>query len=203
MPPSARTGTAPSPAPPPEDLEPIDYSALVFTEQAVPAGGTKPRTSRERGPSSPPDSAGARPNRDHGERGTPASRKRTEEAAIRVFTRFAESEWGAVVTSVEDENKGWDLEVDVNGELTFIEVKGLSANNSQVILTKNELDKARKTRNYWVAVVDSVGGQAGAISLIPGGAIPDGGDVLVALQWELSGWPLLAEKSFDWNSDGP
>lgn len=80
-------------------------------------------------------------------------RKLVEEIAVDVVS----SEYvkrGFIVTSVETENKGWDIEARHEDISLFIEVKGLSGPNLQVELTANEFTKMNEHKeNYRLAVV--------------------------------------------------
>ena len=58
------------------------------------------------------------------------------------------------VESVEKENKGWDLEVLVNGDVMLrVEVKGLSGSDPNVLLTPNEYTAFKKKLNDYRLVI--------------------------------------------------
>ena len=59
------------------------------------------------------------------------------------------------VTDVSEKNLGWDLEASVNNHRLRIEVKGLSGEDIDISLTRNEYEKMRgyKKDGYRIAVV--------------------------------------------------
>lgn len=85
----------------------------------------------------------------------PNAKKKVEKAAIKYVTDYYKSN-GYVVTSVEKENKGWDLEAE-KGDLTLLlEVKGLAGNEIAIRITENEFKKLTKNTNCYLCVVTDV-----------------------------------------------
>lgn len=88
----------------------------------------------------------------------PEARQRIETAAIKHAIAYYQSDAGGsrIVTSVEDDNCGWDLTVVRGNEVLKVEVKGLSGSNVCVELTPNEFSKMESEENrrdYVVYVV--------------------------------------------------
>lgn len=83
----------------------------------------------------------------------PFLRAKVEKAAIARVTRFYENQ-GFDWTSIERDNKGWDLEV-VRGDVELrVEVKGCSGPSAIVELTPNEYEAMRKHEStYRLAIV--------------------------------------------------
>lgn len=96
----------------------------------------------------------------HPERGSPALRRlrsnpETEQIAVRAAWAHEEAA-GRVVTDVQDQNLGYDLtSLDTqSGELRLIEVKGLAAEEGDILLSPNEHRVAEDRRDcYWLYVV--------------------------------------------------
>lgn len=81
------------------------------------------------------------------------TRRKIESIAIREVTREY-SERGFIVTSVESENLGWDLEAKYKKIKLKIEVKGLAGNKVSVELTPNEFLKMNNYKDsYRLCVV--------------------------------------------------
>lgn len=76
-----------------------------------------------------------------------------ERAAIRTTTLEYESR-GFIVTSVENEAKGWDLEATSPGETLKVEVKGTARADICVEMTPHEYSK-RESNAYRIAIVSS------------------------------------------------
>ncbi len=78
---------------------------------------------------------------------------KVELAAINCVREYYEK-WGYEITSVETENRGWDLEATQENIKLHIEVKGLSGEAKLVQLTPNEYKAFKKKNlNYRLAVV--------------------------------------------------
>jgi hypothetical protein len=75
--------------------------------------------------------------------GNPENNRRVEVAAINFVTKTYEGE-GWVVTSVERDKVGFDLICKRGNERLDVEVKGLSGNRPQFIITVNELEQSKK-----------------------------------------------------------
>ena len=92
--------------------------------------------------------------RQGGRQSDPLRRSKTEKAAIEVTIRHFENLGYNKVTSVEKDNRGWDLTATSDrGELK-LEVKGLSGTQICVELTPNEYAHFRKREdNYRLCVV--------------------------------------------------
>lgn len=96
----------------------------------------------------------------HPERSSPALRRlrpneETEKTAVRAAWAYEEAA-GRVVTDVQDQNLGYDLtSLDTSsGELRLIEVKGLAAEEGDILLSPNEHRVAEDRRDcYWLYVV--------------------------------------------------
>lgn len=82
--------------------------------------------------------------------------KKTEKTAIN-FTKEYYIKKGYSVISVETKNLGWDLEVRKNGEISFLEVKGLNKNFNSIYLSKNEYEKLKKHKEYKICIVYNCG----------------------------------------------
>ncbi|MBR3090221.1 MAG: DUF3883 domain-containing protein [Prevotella sp.] len=84
-------------------------------------------------------------------------KKQVEKAAINIVRKAYEKK-GFTVDSVEEENKGWDLEALKEKLMLRIEVKGLSGEEISVYLTQNEYDKMRdkNNANYRLCIVTKV-----------------------------------------------
>lgn len=66
-------------------------------------------------------------------------RIKVEQTAVKIATKYYEDRYGTdCVSSVEKDNKGWDLEVRTGNTKINIEVKGLSGRDLIVELTPNE-----------------------------------------------------------------
>ena len=79
--------------------------------------------------------------------------KKVEEAAIGETKQYYEIH-GYKLTSVEKENRGWDLEAARDNEKLRIEVKGLSGSDLSVELTPNEYAALKKKdKDYRLCVV--------------------------------------------------
>jgi len=88
-------------------------------------------------------------------RGTPDKDLITaiEQAAIMATKNHFEAK-GYIVTSVEKDNRGWDLELRAKDHLLLVEVKGHIGNVIQFELTPNEYEKLREnSKDYRVCVV--------------------------------------------------
>ncbi len=83
----------------------------------------------------------------------PLKRIEVETRAIKVVTRHYER-LGYVVSSVERDNVGWDLNA-INGEVSLkLEVKGLSGKEISTELTPNEYNNLKKhNRKYRICIV--------------------------------------------------
>lgn len=81
------------------------------------------------------------------------AKKNVEERAIKRTWEYYES-LGYACTSVEKENKGWDLEVSRGRTRLLVEVKGLSQSYIYVMLSRNEYQKMKANQElYRLAVV--------------------------------------------------
>jgi hypothetical protein len=85
---------------------------------------------------------------------TPEDRKEVEEAAVKVVTDHYEDD-GWTVKRVDNENRGWDLNVFSGGRLLLVEVKGREGAGA-VELTPNEYEKMQDPKlrmRYRLAIV--------------------------------------------------
>ena len=83
----------------------------------------------------------------------PKARKEVEKKAVKYVTIHFKS-LGYKVTSVEKENKGWDLEAVQDGLKLLLEVKGLAGEEISVHITQNEFEKMKSNKNnYFLCVV--------------------------------------------------
>ena len=83
----------------------------------------------------------------------PLRRAKVEKAAIACVIDYYR---GYDCTSVEQENKGWDLELRRGPRELFVEVKGCSGSAVQAELTPNEYSAMQRRRNkYRLAIVTS------------------------------------------------
>lgn len=103
-----------------------------------------------------------RSKRGAGRQSDPAARKLIEVEAVRIATRYYESIEGGerVVTSVEREARGWDLDVSGRGETLKVEVKGVSGSIPSVEVTPNEykaMCASEHRREYVIFIVTGVG----------------------------------------------
>jgi Domain of unknown function (DUF3883) len=79
-------------------------------------------------------------------------RKRVEQAAIEEVTRLYESErW--TVESVELKKIGWDLTCRKGKLEEHVEVKGLSGDSLNFVMTRNEYEKAQNDSQYLIYVI--------------------------------------------------
>lgn len=82
-----------------------------------------------------------------------AQKVEVEKAAITVVTRYYQ-EKGYACVSVEQENRGWDLEATKSNKNLCIEVKGLSGEAKTVELTPNEYKAFKKNNSgYRLCIV--------------------------------------------------
>ena len=80
------------------------------------------------------------------------TKKKVEISAIKYVTDYYKS-YGYLVTSVEKENKGWDLEAE-RGDLTLLlEVKGLASDEISIRITENEYKKLTNKTNCYLCIV--------------------------------------------------
>ncbi len=86
--------------------------------------------------------------------GSPENNHKVEVEAINFVTKTYESE-GWVVTSVERDKVGFDLICKRGNERLDVEVKGLSGNRPQFILTANELKQSKENALFVLCVVTS------------------------------------------------
>ena len=83
----------------------------------------------------------------------PKARKEAEKKAVKYVTTHFKS-LGYTVTSVEQENKGWDLEAVQDGLILLLEVKGLAGNSISIHITQNEFEMMKSHKNnYFLCVV--------------------------------------------------
>lgn len=79
--------------------------------------------------------------------------KKTENHAIDTIKKYYQNN-GYEVSSVESKKIGWDLEAIKGKEKLLLEVKGLDANNSQVIISANEYISWKENNdNYRLCIV--------------------------------------------------
>lgn len=80
-------------------------------------------------------------------------KKKVEERAIKCTKEYYEN-LGYTCTSVEEDNKGWDLEVEKGHTKLLVEVKGLSQSFISVMLSRNEYEKMKFNKeSYRLSVV--------------------------------------------------
>ena len=86
----------------------------------------------------------------------PIKKAKVERAAIELVTAYFEA-MGYVVSSVEKDNVGWDLEASENGIILLLEVKGLSGSEAVAELTPNEYKQMSGNRksDYRLCIVTS------------------------------------------------
>lgn len=82
----------------------------------------------------------------------PDKRKEVEEAAIEIVTEiYLNRDWH--VESVEQDKVGYDLHCIKGSRVNCVEVKGVSGNAEDFILTANELSKAKSDEDFVLIVV--------------------------------------------------
>lgn len=92
--------------------------------------------------------------------------KQVEEAAVRIATAHFQC-LGYHVTSVEDLNKGWDIEARAGRTELWIEVKGLSLANKTIELTPNEYKAFRSfDPRYRLAIVSEALSRAPKLAIV-------------------------------------
>jgi hypothetical protein len=178
------------------EQEPIDPERLAFTRVSC-SPGNAPTTRRpvERGEGDDGDEqAGEAP----ATRVLGADRDATEQNAIAVFTRFAESELNARVKRVDRFNFGWDLELSIGGQRILVEVKGFGGESAGFIITRKELRAAKAEADYRVAIVTGLRSGAGTIVMIPafGSAVDEA--QLEPMSWQVADWESLPHESHTW-----
>ena len=104
--------------------------------------GNKPPTPENGALGGGNSSATPSPGRSRTNGGDPITRKEVESAAVQVVKKYYEGRKYDVV-SVEEDNVGWDLNVQRDGKTVFrVEVKGIRASRISVGLTPNEYSKS-------------------------------------------------------------
>lgn len=98
-------------------------------------------------------SSGTKPKSNQPAKVDAAARKTVETRAVDYVLTYFKS-LGYQVTSVEKENKGWDLEAVQDGLKLLLEVKGLAGEEISVHITQNEFEKMKSNKNnYFLCVV--------------------------------------------------
>lgn len=98
-------------------------------------------------------SSGSKPKSANSAKVDTKARKIVEKNAVEYVTTHFKA-LGYKVTSVEQENKGWELEAVQDGLKLMLEVKGLAGNSISVHITQNEFEKMKSNKNnYFLCVV--------------------------------------------------
>ena len=92
-------------------------------------------------------------------------KKEIEDNAIKKATRYYKNK-GYKVTSVEKENRGWDLTVRKDGKELHIEVKGTSRNDFHFFLSKNECSKMKSDPKWRLFVVRDALGNSESLEIL-------------------------------------
>lgn len=129
-----------------------------------------------------------------------AAREEVETRAIQIAKRFAESLTGyRGVNDVQDQNKGWDLEILFDNEKWEpIEVKGFGGKAGSFIITRNEL-KASDRSDYRVFLITGVSLGRGQVIVLEHLAEWLKADDLKAMAWEVSNWDEFVASAEIWN----
>jgi hypothetical protein len=129
------------------------------------------------------------------------ARRAVERRAIEVATNFALAHYNCtVVRDVQEENKGWDLEVvDADGWWP-LEVKGFGAGVTAFILSRNELRAAKSRSDYRLLLVAGVGGQSGEIVELvnPGAWLNE--ERLEPMSWAIINWADHVNERQGWTA---
>ena len=131
----------------------------------------------------------------------PEERKEIEARAIQTATDYARRHLGAAdVRDVQFANKGWDLEfVFRDGSWWPVEVKGFGMIASRFILTRNELEAAKREQNYRLLLVTGVLAASGQILCLEGfGSSLDSVD-LSPMSWSASSWEDSVASVTEWS----
>ena len=134
----------------------------------------------------------------------PEARKDIEERAIQIAIDYARDHLHAVeVRDVQLANKGWDLEIVFDdGTWWPLEVKGFGMTASRFILTKNELEAAKREEHYRLLLVTGVWAASGQVLYLEHpAAVLDSAD-LAPLSWVITSWQNSVTTVTDW-SDTP
>jgi hypothetical protein len=192
--PVARGGSSStSPFVPVDALAPVDTGKLTFGPWTERGGSSRQGRKGETGSARAVSASSGSQRRRSG-----AERDHTEETAIAVFTHWAEKQHGAAVQRVDHLNLGWDLEVRLNEDVWPVEVKGMSGNGTTIIVTPNELDAARTTPEYRIAVVTGTDFGRGKIALIANLDTQIEPDDLRPMSWAIEEWETLEHEGAPW-----
>jgi hypothetical protein len=128
-------------------------------------------------------------------------REDVERRAIEATIAFFEQDPATTsITDVQRLNRGWDLEVArTDGDL-LVEVKGAAGGPAAFVLTRNELESAKKYPTvYRVSYVTGLGGERRQLTLLKDVAALVEED-LTPLSWSIRSWGHLVAGS--WAIDG-
>ena len=131
----------------------------------------------------------------------PEDRKEIEERAIRTATDYAKDHLGAVeVCDVQLSNRGWDLEI-VFGDGSWwpVEVKGFGRTASRFILTRNEMEAARREKDYRLLLVTGVLTKSGQVLCLERVAASLDSLELSPMSWVVSSWEGSVTSVTDWS----
>jgi hypothetical protein len=87
--------------------------------------------------------------------GSPEHNRKVEQAAIAYVKKYLKRR-DYRVRSREREKIGYDLEAVKHGHALYVEVKGVSGNVPEFIITQNEFKKAAELEDYWIYAVTRV-----------------------------------------------
>jgi len=128
-------------------------------------------------------------------------RRAVERRAIEVAMKFALENYDCTgVRDVQEENKGWDLEVVDDGGWWPLEVKGFGAGVTAFILSRNELRAAKSRSDYRLLLVTGVAGQSGEIVELvnPGAWLSE--EQLEPMSWAIVNWTERVSERHGWTA---
>ena len=131
----------------------------------------------------------------------PDDRRDVEVRAIRTAIDYARNHLGAVeVRDVQLANRGWDLEIVFrDGSWWPVEVKGFGMTASRFILTRNELEAAKREQHFRLLLVTGVLAASGQVLCLEGlGSSLDAAD-LSPMSWIVSSWKDSVTSVTDWS----
>jgi len=120
-----------------------------------------------------------------------------EAHAVKATLAFFTDQVGAeAISDVQDQNLGWDLEVATQDGTLLIEVKGAAGAAGAFVMTRNELNAARRyTSSYRVSYVTGLANTHPQLTLIRDLSRVDD-DQMEALSWSMRGWAHLVEGTW-------
>ena len=131
----------------------------------------------------------------------PEDRRQVETHAIQTAIDYAKNHLGAVeVRDVQLANKGWDLEfVFRDGSWWPVEVKGFGMTASRFILTKNELEAAKREENYRLLLVTGVLTASGQVMCLERFGLSLDTVELSPMSWVVSSWQDSVTSVVEWS----